>query len=539
LATPPPGKNIADCTKAITEEPTAEAYRSRAEAYSLAKMHEQAIQDLNEALKLEPRNANLLARRGWEYKILKHNELAIEDVNEALRLDRKSVFALLARGLIYKDIGYLDKAIDDFTRLIQIAPAPMSYNFRAQCYLAQGSSDKALDDIGRAFLTMSHFKFYALLVYALMIMFGTYSILTPDLNVLTIITIWILLIPVGLLFGVGLLYKFSLAYLLKFHELLRERNSFAAQFSEYALIFGRATRNIFILKELYPHTLAARSQYLERTGNGKEALALAKERFEWQQNSGDWLSAAVTGSLLVHLLERTGELSHADALDDQIISVLKRAYLEDESQASKYAAALFNKGQILRQLRQYPKALETLQEAYSLKQKDGANQNFDAYLICIGNLYTKLGRYDEAETTLKKIKRSESGDTKIDHILEGSVLRFLAEVEIERGNLDKAEALALEASAQLSMVDPTEQGNTAGFDATWGRLRAMQKKFSEAEQSFKKCVATAQKFQSEQHPSLLNVLLPYQDMLVEEHRTAEAEALQKQIDSIKRLHKIE
>lgn len=509
----------------------------RAEAYSTANMQEQAIEDLNEAIKLAPLDAMLYARRGWANKALKHNELAIEDMNEALRLDKKNVLALITRGVTYKEIGYLDKAIDDFTKLISIAPAPISYSYRAQCYVAQGRSDKAIDDLGRAFLTMAHFKFYALIVYALMIMFGTYSILSPDLSVPAAIIIWIALIPFGLLFGVGLLYKFSLAYLLKFHELLRERSSFAAQASEYALVFGNATKNIIILKELYPFCLAARSHYLERTGNLKEATALAKERFEWQQDSGDWLSAAITGSLLVHLLERTGEISHADALDDQIISVLKRAYQEDEANGAMYAAALFNKGQILRQLRRFPEALETIKEAYAIRQKEVSNRTLDAYMLSIGNLCTKIGQLDEAEATLNKIKRSEPDDKK-DHVLQSAVQRFLAEVEIERGNLDKAEAFATEARIRLNMVDPKERGNTAGIEGTWGRLCARQKKFSEAEQYFKKSIAIGQKFQSEQHPGILNVLLPYHSMLVEEQRTEEAETLQKQIDSIKRLHKI-
>ena len=510
----------------------------RAQAYVSANMQEQAIQDLNEAIKLAPQDANLFARRGWANKALHHTELAIADMTEAVRLDRKNIFALFTRGVTYKEIGYPDKAIDDFTKLISIAPVPTFYTYRAQCNAALGRSDKALDDLGRAFLAIAHFKLYALIVYALMIIFGTYSILSPDLSVPAAIIIWIVLIPVGLLFGVGLLYKFSLAYLLKFHELLRERNRFAGQASEYALIFGNATKNIIILKELYPFCLAARSQYLERTGNLKEATALAKERFELQQASGDWVSAAVTGSLLVHLLERTGEISHAESLDDQIISVLKRAYLDDEANAAKYAAALFNRGQILRQLRRYPEALETIKEAYALKQKDsGSNQTLDVYRLALGHLCTKIGNLDEAEETLNQIKKDEA-DNKGDHVFQSAVQRFLAEIEIERGNLDKAEAFATEARIRLNMVDPREQGNSAGIEGTWGRLCAKQKKFREAEQFFKKSIAVGQKFQGEQHPGVLNVMLPYHSMLVEEQRTEEAETLQKQIDLIKRLHKI-
>ena len=60
---------------------------------------------LNEALKLDPRNAFALGQRGYTYFALRDNGKGLADVNAALEIDNTAAAPYAFRGMIYSDMG--------------------------------------------------------------------------------------------------------------------------------------------------------------------------------------------------------------------------------------------------------------------------------------------------------------------------------------------------------------------------------------------------------------------------------------------------
>ncbi len=66
------------------------AYNNRGNAYNDLGEHQRAIEDLNEAIRLDPKLAMAYNNRGISYGNLGEHQRAIEDYDEALRLERPS-----------------------------------------------------------------------------------------------------------------------------------------------------------------------------------------------------------------------------------------------------------------------------------------------------------------------------------------------------------------------------------------------------------------------------------------------------------------
>ena len=64
-----------------------EAYYRRGLAYSNLNQYQRAIQDFDEAIRLNPRVAETYNNRGSAYNMLGQHQRALQDYNEALRID--------------------------------------------------------------------------------------------------------------------------------------------------------------------------------------------------------------------------------------------------------------------------------------------------------------------------------------------------------------------------------------------------------------------------------------------------------------------
>ena len=77
-------------------------------------------------------------------------EKAIEDLNEAIRINPRYVQAFWLRGLSYRynsRPGSLDKAIADLSEAIRLCPGDaIFYETRGECYVRNGDYDKAFED---------------------------------------------------------------------------------------------------------------------------------------------------------------------------------------------------------------------------------------------------------------------------------------------------------------------------------------------------------------------------------------------------------
>jgi tetratricopeptide (TPR) repeat protein len=82
--------------------------------YAAKGDNEKAISDLNETIRLNPKDATAYYNRSSVYAEKGDNDKAISDLNEAILLDPKDAQAYYFRGVIFKDIGENTKAQKDF-----------------------------------------------------------------------------------------------------------------------------------------------------------------------------------------------------------------------------------------------------------------------------------------------------------------------------------------------------------------------------------------------------------------------------------------
>jgi tetratricopeptide (TPR) repeat protein len=151
-----PDLRINACTTLIQsgQEPgksLAPFHADRCWAYNEKDDYDRAMQDCNEAIRIDPANVNALIGRGAAYGGKGDADRAIADFNEATRLDPKLVVAFSNRGIAYKAKGDLDRAIAEFDKAIRLAPKQAENYFgRGVANLYGGSLAKALADLDQA-----------------------------------------------------------------------------------------------------------------------------------------------------------------------------------------------------------------------------------------------------------------------------------------------------------------------------------------------------------------------------------------------------
>ncbi len=125
-------------------------YWSRANlAYDTGDL-EKAIQDYGEVIRLRPNYADAYGNRGNAYSRCRQFSKALSDHTEAIRLSPNDPDAYLNRSSDYVDMGDLDHAIGDYTRAIQLNPDYLpGYWGRGQAYRDKGDLDHALSDAQR------------------------------------------------------------------------------------------------------------------------------------------------------------------------------------------------------------------------------------------------------------------------------------------------------------------------------------------------------------------------------------------------------
>ena len=74
---------------------------------------EELVVAMDEALKLDPENADAYYERGKAHRRLGNLQQAIEDFSEAVRIDPAHAAAYNYRGLVFKSLGQIDQAFAD------------------------------------------------------------------------------------------------------------------------------------------------------------------------------------------------------------------------------------------------------------------------------------------------------------------------------------------------------------------------------------------------------------------------------------------
>jgi tetratricopeptide (TPR) repeat protein len=109
--------------------------------------HEAAIQNFDEAIRLDEERSFVYKQRGASYKALGQYEAAITDYNEAIRLNGEDVNAYYNRGVSQYALQDYAAAIADFDVVIQSDPEFVNaYSRRADAHEAMGNVEAAARD---------------------------------------------------------------------------------------------------------------------------------------------------------------------------------------------------------------------------------------------------------------------------------------------------------------------------------------------------------------------------------------------------------
>ena len=124
------------------------AHLSRGNMYRRKGQYDRALDDYDEALRLDPMDrAPTLTSRGNAWRGKHEYDRAIADHSEAIRLDPDYSIAYSNRGNVWSDKGEWDKAIADYDKAIALNPkyAEAFYN-RGIAWEAKKDRARALED---------------------------------------------------------------------------------------------------------------------------------------------------------------------------------------------------------------------------------------------------------------------------------------------------------------------------------------------------------------------------------------------------------
>jgi tetratricopeptide (TPR) repeat protein len=168
-----PDLSISDCTTLIqsgqeTPQKLALDYVARGGAYAAKGQYDRAIEDFDQAIRLNPNYAEAFGRRGDAYFGKGQYDRAFEDFDHAIRINPNDARAFVARGNAYLGrglaaclpsssppcalaIAQYDRAIEDFDQAIRINPNDaMAFHRRGIPYFAKRQPDRAIEDFDQA-----------------------------------------------------------------------------------------------------------------------------------------------------------------------------------------------------------------------------------------------------------------------------------------------------------------------------------------------------------------------------------------------------
>lgn len=137
-----------DYNESIRIDPrNAAAWNNRGNALLNTNQPERAIADLDEAIRLQPRYAAAYNNRGNARVALNRRSEAMADFDEAIRINDQYPAALFNRGLLHAALGQHERAVADFDAALAIVPRTLAVVIaRANAQAALGRRDKAIED---------------------------------------------------------------------------------------------------------------------------------------------------------------------------------------------------------------------------------------------------------------------------------------------------------------------------------------------------------------------------------------------------------
>ena len=107
----------------VSGDSKATTLKQRAVAYMHLGRHQRAVDDIDQALRLKPDDADNYYLRGVSYRALGKLEQAIADSSRAIGLDSNFAAAYANRAYAYKELGNTNQARNDAQRAQALDPS--------------------------------------------------------------------------------------------------------------------------------------------------------------------------------------------------------------------------------------------------------------------------------------------------------------------------------------------------------------------------------------------------------------------------------
>ena len=135
----------------LSRDNQALAFHYRGALYLKQERNDEAIQDLDRALAINPRLATAYSDRGIAHRRRGQYELAIADYSEAIRLWPEWHDWYVHRGLAFSALARHDEAIVDYGKALSLRPNLVSALVaRGDAFLTKGENANARTDFRRA-----------------------------------------------------------------------------------------------------------------------------------------------------------------------------------------------------------------------------------------------------------------------------------------------------------------------------------------------------------------------------------------------------
>lgn len=109
-------------TGRLSGETKAVTFKQRAVAYMHLGRHQLALEDVEQAVKLTPGDADVYYLRGFAYRALGQYQRAVEESNRAIGLEPNFAAAIANRAFAYQALGNVGQAKADARKARELDP---------------------------------------------------------------------------------------------------------------------------------------------------------------------------------------------------------------------------------------------------------------------------------------------------------------------------------------------------------------------------------------------------------------------------------
>ena len=143
---------VEDLTEAIRLDPTQGwLHGQRGRAHAKIRDYARAVEDLTEAIRLDPTQGWFHGQRGWAWNQNGEYARAIEDLTEAIRLDPTQGWFHGQRGRAHNETRDYARAVEDLTEAIRLDPTDgWWYGHRGRARAKIGDYARAVEDLTEA-----------------------------------------------------------------------------------------------------------------------------------------------------------------------------------------------------------------------------------------------------------------------------------------------------------------------------------------------------------------------------------------------------